>query len=346
MNASLFSHALLGSLLLFPLPIKAASPSGKAVPVRTAVVQSGQIAQALTAIGSLRANESVVLRPEVAGRITQIHFREGQQVKRGALLFSLDASEQEAQLKATQVDGELAKDRLKRLQSLKQDNYVSQQALDEQQSSDQQARAKIALDRARLAKTRIAAPFDGVLGLRQVSPGAYVQPGQELVKLEDDSVLKVDFRVPEAFINQLGAGKAIQIVVDAAPGQEFTGSISAFDTTVDEKTRSLLVRASTLNITGQLKPGMFARIRIPLARPMAVIVPEQAIVAKGGSSLVFRVVDGKAVPAKVTLGNRRPGEVEVTQGLKAGERVVVEGQIKLQPGAAVTEADTAPVKKS
>lgn len=329
-------------------PATAAPPPGKGIPVKADTVRTGSIEQAISAVGTLRANESVIVRPEIAGRITAIHFGEGQAVKKGALLFSLDASEYEAQLGVSQADVKFNQQRLQRYHNLKKDNFISQDALDAQQGSDEQAKAKAQLDRTRLAKTRISAPFSGTLGLRGVSPGAYVQPGQELVRLEDDSVLKVDFRVPEVYVGQIKPGQTLDVTMDADANSRFKGQVQAFDTALDEKTRTLLVRAVIPNGDHKLRPGMFARINVPMQHGrQALLLPEQAVVPKGGNTFVYKIVDGKASLTRVQLGNRRPGEVEVLDGLAKGDQVVVEGQIKLQPGAPVMVlGPTAPAGKS
>jgi membrane fusion protein (multidrug efflux system) len=338
MKLALFVLHLSGLLLV--LPAWAQPPGGKpmALPVRMAIVQQKDLTPSLSAVGSLVANESVVMRPEIAARVTGIHFREGQGVAKGTLLVSLDAADAQAQLTAAQADVNLATQRLERAEELFKKAFISRQALDDARENLTAARARLDQAKVRVDKTQLRAPFTGVLGLRQVSVGAFVQPGQEIVRLEDYASLKLDFRVPEIHLARVGAGQNVNIAVDAFPGQRFSGQIYATESAVDEKSRSILVRARVANPRLQLRPGMFARVEIALEhKGMSLVVPEQAIVPKGNQNLVFRVVDGKAVPTPVALGLRQPGEVEIKQGLQAGDQIVLEGQMKLQPGAPVVD---------
>jgi membrane fusion protein (multidrug efflux system) len=309
-----------------------------ALPVKMASVQEKEMTPSLSVVGSLVANEAVVIRPEIAARVTVIHFKEGQAVAKGALLISLDAADAQAQLAASQSDENLAARRFERAQELFKKAFISQQALDDARESLAAAQARLEQAKVRLGKTQLRAPFAGVLGLRLVSMGAFVQPGQDLVRLEDYSSLKLDFRVPEIHLNRVKAGQALSVSVDAFPGRRFSGEIYATEPAVDERTRSILARARIGNNQLQLRPGMFARVEIPLReKATTLVVPEQAIVPKGEQSLVFRVVDGKAVPTPVVLGIRQPGEVEIKQGLQAGDQIVLEGQMKLQPDMPVVD---------
>lgn len=309
-----------------------------AMPVKMTVVQEKDLAPVLGAVGSLVANEAVVIRPEIAARVTTIHFKEGQSVAKGALLVRLDAADAQAQLAASQADLNLASQRHERAQELFKKTFISQQALDEARENLAAARARLEQVKVRVDKSQLRAPFSGMLGLRQVSVGAFVQPGQDIVRLEDYAALKLDFRVPETHFARVRVGQAIGVTVDAFPGQRFTGQVYATESAVDEKTRSILARARVGNNKSQLRPGMFARVEIALeSKGRSLVVPEQAIVPKGDKTLVFRVVDGKAVPTPVALGIRQPGEVEVKEGLKAGDTIVLEGQMKLQPGAPVMD---------
>jgi membrane fusion protein (multidrug efflux system) len=317
---------------------KAALKSGppKGLPVKVDNVRAGTIREEVSAVGTLLAHESVMLRPEVDGRIAEIHFTEGQSVRKGAKLVTLDASEIEARLAAADAEVNLNRGRLKRAEELHGKKFISAQALDEARENLNQSSARQAEARARLDKMAIVAPFDGVVGLRQASPGAYVKAGQDIARLEGLGLLKVDFRVPEVFLRKLRAKQAVQVTVDAFAGEEFRGTIFAIEPAVDEQTRTVLVRAQIPNPGVRLKPGMFARVSLVLdTRENALLVPEQALVPRGAERFVFRVADGKAVMTKVETGLRRPGEVEIVNGLTAGEAIVVDGQLRLQDGSAV-----------
>jgi len=317
-------------------PAPAAKGKG-ALPVRIATVRSGPVSEEINAVGSLIANESIMIRPEVDGRIAEISFREGQLVRQGDSLLTIDASEVEAQLAGVNAALSLNRSRLKRAEELHQKNFISAQALDEARENLNQSVARQAEIQARLDKTRIRAPFEGVAGLRQVSPGAYVKAGQDIARLEGIGTLKVDFRVPENFLRRIRAGQQARFLVDAWPGETFAGVIYAVEPSVDEQTRTVMLRARLPNPGVRLKPGMFARVNLVLeTRPKALLVPEQALVPVTNETYVFRVVDGKAVRTRVETGLRQPGEVEIVKGLEVDETVVVDGQLRLQDGAAVT----------
>jgi membrane fusion protein (multidrug efflux system) len=291
----------------------------------------------VTAIGTLRADETVVIRPEIAGRVATIHFKEGQAVRQGEPLATLDQAEYQAQLASSAAQLALEESSFRRLQDLERKNLTSQQNLDEARAKLDAARAQQELNRVRLDKTVIRAPFDGTVGLRQVSPGAYVKPGDDIANLESLGSMKLDFRVPETYLARLRAGQSLAVRVDAYPDQLFDGAIYAIEPGVDEETRTVLLRARLPNKGNKLRPGLFARVSLVLEqRENALVVPEQAIVPVGQKTFVYRVVDGKAAMTPVTLGLRRPGQVEIVEGVNAGDVVVTDGQLKIRDGAAVT----------
>jgi len=313
-----------------------ASPS-PAVSVKAVTVTAGVMASQLSAVGSLRANEQVMLRPEIAGRIAAIHFAEGQPVAAGAKLLTLAAEEQQAQTQSAIADAQINAQRATRAEELHQKGFISKQALDEARSNRARSAAIEAESRARLAKTEIRAPFAGVMGLRHVSPGDYVQPGKDLAQLDDIRTIKLDFRLPELQLAKIKPGQAVSVQVDAYPQKSFNGKVYAIESAVNEATRTLLVRAKIPNPDHALRAGLFARVSLDLGiNQHALIVPEQAIVPKGRDSFVFKVVEGKAKLTLVATGNRRPGFVEVIGGVAAGDVVVTEGQMKIQDGMAVS----------
>jgi membrane fusion protein (multidrug efflux system) len=306
------------------------------LPVKAGMVRTGTITEDVNAVGTLLANESVMIRPERDGRIAQIHFAEGQLVKKGTKLVSLDASETEAQLAAARAEATLNRNRLKRAEELKDKNFISAEALDVARETLNQSVARQEEVKSRLEKMTILAPFEGVAGLRQVSPGAYVKAGQDIARLEGIGTLKLDFRVPELYLGRIRPEQQVQLRVDAFAGETFHGAIYAVEPAVDEQTRTVLLRARVPNPDVRLKPGMFARVSLVLGtRENALIVPEQAIVPRGSDNFVFRIVDGKAVLSRVELGARRMAEVEIAKGLAAGDRIVIDGQLKLKPGVPV-----------
>lgn len=319
-----------------PVAKPAAGGAPRGLPVKSAQVRQGEIVDGITAVGSLLANESVTIRPEIAGRIVGIHFQEGQLVRKGELLVSLDGSEVEAQLASAVAAANLNRSRFKRSEELYAKNFISAQALDEARENLNQTEARVVELRAKLEKGMVYAPFGGVAGLRQVSPGAYVNAGQDVARLEGIGTLKLDFRVPETYLRRIRIGQELAIAVDAYPAEAFKGTIYAIEPSVDEATRTVLLRARLPNPGVRLKPGMFARVSLVLERrASALLVPEQAIVPRGADNFVFRIIEGKAVLTKVGLGLRRSGEVEVAQGLQAGQTIVADGQLKLQDGTPV-----------
>ncbi len=306
-----------------------AAPGGP-VPVEAIALKPGVVQEDLQAVGSLRSNESVILRPEVAGRISTIGFRDGQAVRRGQLLIGLDATLNEAEVAQARAEFDLAASNLKRTEDLASKNFVSSSAQDQAASSVQVAEAKLKLAEARLAKMRIVAPFDGVVGIRNVSVGDYVKDGTDLVNVEDVRTLKADFRLPERFLTQLKGGQQVEVVADALPSERFAGVIEAINPRIEASGRSLELRARLDNAQARLRPGMFVRVRVIVGeRGNALLVPEEAIVPSGDDFFVYKVADGRAVRAKVRPGVRRDGKVEIVEGLDAGDQVIVAGQQRL-----------------
>jgi membrane fusion protein (multidrug efflux system) len=311
-------------------------PGGFAVPVQAEPVSVEHLAEEVVAIGTLRSNESVTLKPEVMGRVAEFGFEEGSVVTAGTVLVRLDDSIPRAELAQAEAELELAQASASRARDLYARGAGSAAARDQAVATLRTSTAAVELARARLEKYRLVAPFDGIVGLRRVSPGEFVNVGTAIVNLESIDPIKLDFRVPEVMLSRVAAGQALVVTVDAFPDRTFPGTIVAIDPAIDPVGRSIAVRASLPNRDGILRPGLFARVRLTLREePQAVMVPEAAIVPFGGRMLVMKVVDGKAQPQPVTLGLRRGGKVQVTEGLAAGDVVVTAGQMKLQPGAAV-----------
>jgi membrane fusion protein (multidrug efflux system) len=319
-----------------PATPAAAAAAPPALPVRVAPVRTQALADRLRAVGTLTANESVVIRPEIAGRVVAIHFEEGQPVKAGAPLVTLDAAEYQAQVAQTEATVEANRLTYERAAELVQKNMVSQLDYDQARARLAESQALLQRHRVLLDKTVLRAPFDGIAGLRRVSPGAYVQPGQDLVNLEDIDPLKVEFRVPERHAAALTVGRPLTVRVDAVPERSFAGEIYAIDPRLDAATRTFALRGRVPNPDGLLRPGMFAQVELTLGeRPAALVIPEQAIVPRGERLYVFKVVDGKATLVPVRTGLREPGIVEIVEGLAAGDTVVTEGQMKLREGMPV-----------
>ena len=323
-----------------PAP-KAATVPGPAGPVAGVAVEASKVGRAalpqgITAVGSLRSDESITLRPEVAGRISAIQFREGERVAKGTPLIQLDTSVTAAEVLQARANLTLANQKYTRAIDLEKKGFLSGQARDEAENNLKVGEAAVALAEAKLAKLTIRAPFSGLIGLRSVSIGDYVKEGADMVNLEAVDPLKVDFRVPEVYLSQLRVGQSLQLTLDAMPGKNYEGKVFAINPLIDAAGRAVVIRAQVHNQDATLRPGMFARVRL-LTREVqdALVVPEQAIVPQGDEWYVYRVIDGKAQRTKVEIGQRRDGKTEIIKGLQDNDVVVTAGQLKLREGVAV-----------
>ncbi len=297
------------------------------------------------AVGSLKARQGVMVRPEVSGRIARLGFIDGQPVRQGQLLVQLDDTLQQAQLEQANAQASIARTNLQRSRELLAQNFVSQSAVDQNAAALQVAEAQVSLAQAQAARMRVLAPFNGTAGLRTVDVGDYVKDGADIVKLEDLSALEVEFSLPERYVSRTRPGLAIELTLDAMPGTTFKGQVVALASQVEANGRALLVRARVQNAGTVLKPGMFARPRVVFAvREGAVAVPEEALVPLGARQFVFKVVDGPEGGRKIAqrqearIGLRVPGKVEILEGLKPGDLVVTAGQARLMRG------DSTPVR--
>lgn len=314
-------------------------PSGKpsrGLPVELAVVEEISFPRGLSAIGSLRADESTMISAEIAGRVAEINFAEGQPVKQGQLLVQLDDSVAKAELAQAQANLALAQSRYDRSGRLQSAGFVSKEAREDSQNQLQLQKAAFKLAEAKFNKTKIKAPFDGIIGLRDVSVGEYVSAGQDIVPLESIKLLKVDFRLPERYASDIEINQSLELKVDARPGVVFEGKVYAISPLIEEGGHSILVRARIDNSAGLLLPGMFARVQLITDRSMAIVVPEAALSPSGQTQYVYRIVNGKAQSVALAIGERRAGVVEVVKGLKAGDLVVVAGLQRIRNGAPVT----------
>lgn len=309
---------------------------GAGIAVEAAPVVIGTVMEDLRAVGTLAANETVVISTEISGRISRIAFREGEAVKAGDVLVELDDNILKAELDKVRSDVGLARANRERALTLATQGSGTQRARDETEAAYMAQQANLALAEARLQKAVLTAPLSGIVGLRNVSVGAYVTPGQRIVELSEVDTLKVDFRVPELNAAQIRVGQKVLITADAIPGASFEGNIYAIDPIVDINGRAIRLRARVPNRDGRLSPGFFARIRIVLEqRPDAVLVPESAIIPSDQKVVVYRVVNGRAVQTEVVLGQRLPGQVEIRSGLSANDIVVSAGHQRLREGSAV-----------
>src|SRR5688572_505653 len=326
-----------------PATSTAAPAKGGGAPAGVAIeaikVSMAKLPHALTAVGSLRSDETVIVRPEIAGRIAQILFREGERVAKGAVLVKLDDSVQRADLDKARANLVLSKSKFDRAEDLRKQGFISSQARDEAENNLKVAQADAELMQARLAKLALHAPFAGTIGLRLVSVGDYVKEGQDIVNLESIDPLKVDFRVPEIALSQVRDGQTLQVTLDAIPDRAYDGRVYAINPLIDANGRSVVIRAHVANRDGKLRPGMFARVRLFTSEVKdSALVPEESLFPVGDDKYVYKVVDGKALRQRVEIGQRRDGKVEITSGLAPDDVVVTAGHLKIRDGAAVTVA--------
>lgn len=316
---------------------RAGSAPGRPPSVEVARVEAMPIADDAQAVGTLHSRQSVVLRPEVSGRVTRINFRDGERVHRGQVLVQLDDQLARAQVQQAEAELSIARANHKRNQELVAQNFISQRSVDESAANLQVAQAKLALAQATAARMRLVAPFDGIAGIRSINVGDYLKDGADIVNIEDIDAIYVDFRLPERYQTKVRRGQRATVEVDALPGRTFPAVLQAIDPAVDANGRSLAIRGLIDNRKLDLRPGMFARVTAQFGtRDNARVVPEEAIVPQGGRQYVYRLVDGPdqdtkiAQRVEVKIGLRRPGRVEVTDGLQAGDLVVTAGQQRIQ----------------
>lgn len=303
----------------------------EAVQVSTSTMQSS-----VRAVGTLLAEASAVLRAEVPGQILQVHFAEGQPVRKGAKLFSIEATVLEAEVNEARANAERSTAAFERASEMYGKKLISANDYDTAQANMNVDVARLLSSQAKLSKTVIRAPFDGFVGLREINIGDYATVGQAVVDVVQLDPLRVEFSVPETLLPKIRADQPIDVTVDAYPDESFSGTITAVAPRIDVQGHSVAVRASLPNPDLKLRPGFFVRVNVTLAEKAdALLIPEEAIWPIGQDKTVYIVVDGKAHQRKVTLGERLPGQVEILSGLAVGEFVVTAGQMKLYEGAAV-----------
>lgn len=319
-------------------------PGGFAVPVEVAEVSQAASKKSVIAVGTLASSDSVVVRSEVSGRIASLNIPEGQPIKAGAVLVQLDPSVELASLRQAKASLDLARANFKRADELLKRGSGTARTLDEARSELKVGEATVALMEAQLERMTVIAPFAGVLGLKRVALGDYLAPGAEIINIEKIDPLRVEFRVPEVFLAMVKTGSKVSLTVDAFPGRTFDGEVYAIDPKIDVAGRSIVIRASVPNASGELKPGLFARVTLDLVvNEGALWVPEESIVPIGDNRFVYKVlsetVEGqpksKVAFAPVKIGQRSRGQVEIVEGLQPKDVVVTAGVLKIYEGAAV-----------
>lgn len=308
----------------------------RAVEVVVEKVKIGMVSDQFQALGTANANEAVTITTKVAGLIRDVNFQEGKIAKRGDVLVQLDDREARAALNVSTAQLRNARLLYERAQQLIKSNNIAQAKVDELFSALQASESQVEAAKARLADLQISAPFEGTLGLRRVSPGTLVTQNTLITTLDDTSVIKLDFSVPEVLLSRISVGSTIQARNDVNPDRLYAGTVKTINSRIDPITRAVEIRAYMPNPDNSLKPGMLMTVELTLAqREGAMLISESSLVPEGAEQYVYKVEDGRAVRTLVRIGVRKRGVVEVLDGLTPDDNVVVGGVQKVRNGLRV-----------
>tara|TARA_B100000700_G_C15030788_1_gene850407 strand:- start:1828 stop:2883 length:1056 start_codon:yes stop_codon:yes gene_type:complete len=320
----------------FPPAKKVEEQSQPSVPVRTQIVAMSEYRDVIEALGTAQANETVEITSQTQDIVDAIYFDSGDRVEQGQLLAELNARKEVARVQQLQFSLNEAERQLERLTSLRRQNAASQQQVEEQDVEVNRLQAELEVAEATLAEMKIYAPFTGRVGIREVSPGALVAPGDIFTTLDDISPIKVDFSVPERYFASLAVDQEVIARNRAYPAEQFRGRITSIDSRIDPVTRSVRVRAKLGNDDERLRPGMLLQITLLRSIDEALILPEKALLPIQNRQYVFILTpDNRAKQVEVTIGRRKPGVVEIVDGIKPGDEVIVEGLVRLRDGIPV-----------
>ena len=323
---------LAGVVVYLNLPEnEAAQRSGpRATPVKTAIVSAKTFPITIESLGTTIANESVNITSQVTDTVQAINFDDGDKVEQGELLVQLNNSQERARVEELKANIEEAKRQFSRIADLRQSNATSEQLLDEQQARVKALEAQLDIARAQLSDLQIRAPFSGLLGNRVISIGSLVQPGSTITTLDDISVVKVDFSIAENHLASVAKGQRITASSVAYPGVDFEGVISNIDTRLDPVSRAIRARAIIQNKDGRLRPGMLLTVTVEKRVLDTLVVPEKVLVPVEDKQFVYVVKDDVAHQVEVTIGERRPGLVQIVNGLISGDEVITEGTLRVR----------------
>lgn len=312
--------------------------AGMSVNVVAVEAKKQPIEDKISLVGTMAANESVEIKSEIDGVVEEINFEEGQSVEKGQLLIAVDKSKLEASLAQAEASLKLAETTAKRYQGLIESQAISKQEFDQAQANLEAAKASADLVKAQLKDATIEAPFNGVMGKRLISIGQFITKGASITFLINQNPMKAEFRIPEKYLSRLKEKQTIEIVVAAYPEETFKGEVYFIDPQIDDLTRTALVKAYVPNTDGKLRVGMFANLDLIInVQQDAIVIPETALIPNGDAVSVFVIdAESKAEARPVEVGIRMAGSVEITSGLQAGEKVIIEGFQKLGPGSKVT----------
>jgi membrane fusion protein (multidrug efflux system) len=314
---------------------RASDSARGSVAVIAAVAKAERLVSQINALGTARANEAVEITSKVSNTVTAVRFSDGQRVQRGQVLVELDSAQARADLAAAPAASAESASQVKRSRELIASRVISESQFEQLEATMKANEARVAAARSHVDDTVVRAPFNGRVGLRRVSVGSLVNPGTTITTLDDLSVIKVDFAVPENFLAGLRDGLKVKASAAAFPGRDFTGTVTGVDSRVDPVSRSVTVRAAVPNADLALKPGMFLNVSLARDEHDALMVPEAALVPEQSRQFLFVIEDGRATRREVRIGGRQPGRVEIVSGLKIGEQVIVEGTQKVRDGGEV-----------
>lgn len=309
-----------------------AGQANRSTNVNVVTPQRGEVRDRLQAVGTTMARNSVDVVSEVPGRIVQIHFEEGQRVSEDQVLVTLDQRQTQADLAVAQARLADAEAKFERANRLRGSNSIAAADVDELRASLAVARANLESARTRLGNQQVRAPFDGVVGLREVSVGAYLNAGQTITTLDSTEQMQVRFDVPQRYLGQLREGQEVEVGADALDDNRVPGEVTELGSRVDPLSRTLTVQSRVDNVEGRLRPGQFVNVALTLETRSALLIPEQAVLTRGRENFVFTAEDGAARRVSVTLGSRTAGQVEVVEGVQPDDRVIVNGQDDLRSG--------------
>lgn len=322
--------------LFLPKDIEQPIKNSSATYVKVHTIENEEFEVVVEALGTAKANESVLITTQTSDIVQKIYFDDGDIVESGKLLVQLNDNEEKARLAALDVNFQEALRQLKRISDLAKKNAASEQLLDEQQAKVKVLKAEMNVSKVQLGKLSVTAPFSGVLGVRLVSEGAFVRPGETITTLDDLYIVKVDFDIAESHLASVALGQKIRATSVAYPEQIFEGKITSIASRVDPLTRSVQIRASINNQNFKLRPGMLLQILLQKQVLNTLILPEVALVPIEDKQFVFVVKGDQVSFTEVKVGQRKPGIVQVISGLQVGDIVVTEGTLKLRDGSKVT----------
>lgn len=299
------------------------------------VVKVEKLSNNVYASGTVMANEEVQLQPELSGKIIQLNFQEGSRVSKGQLLVKINDADLQANYKKLQLQLSLADEKQQRQKKLLAINGISQEEFDVSQNQYNVIKAELEFASAQIAKTEIKAPFDGVIGLKNVSEGAYVNQSTVIASIQQINPVKIDFSISERYASIAKKGDNLEFSIDGLDGN-FKGEVFAIEPKIDMATRTLQVRAICANSKNEIYPGAFAKVKLALSDiDSAMMIPTEAIIPDLKGKKVYRIKNGVAESVKVITGLRNDSQIQITDGLSIGDTIVTRGIMQLKPGASV-----------